>query len=82
IFSYWINHTRIWIFIIWINSKIAQETYQLIYRFPRPDTGWWAHSRKATLSRVYAVKCIDPFYLWLSLAKFGPGSVIFEGKQG
>jgi hypothetical protein len=24
---------------------------------------WWAHSPKATLSRVYAFKSVDPFYL-------------------
>jgi len=43
---------------------------------------WWAHSRKARFSRVYAVKCIDPFYLGLVLAKFGPGFEFLEGKQG
>ena len=43
---------------------------------------WWAHSRKATISRVYAVKCIDPFCLGQVPAKFGPGFEDLEGKQG
>jgi len=42
----------------------------------------WAHSRKATLSRVYAVKGVDPFCLGYVLAKFGPGFVFLKGKQG
>jgi len=42
----------------------------------------WAHSRKATLSRVYAVKSVDPFCLGYVLAKFGPGFVFLKGKQG
>jgi len=43
---------------------------------------WWAHSRKATFSRVYAVKSIDPFYLGEDPAKFGPSFVFLKGKQG
>jgi len=27
---------------------------------------WWAHSRKARFSRVYAVKGVDPFCLGVS----------------
>jgi len=42
----------------------------------------WAHSRKATLSRVYAVKSVDPFCLGEVLAKFGPSFEFLEGKQG
>ena len=47
-----------------------------------PETSGWAHSRKATLSRVYAVKGIGPFCLGLVLARFVPGFVFLEGKQG
>jgi len=43
---------------------------------------WWAHSRKATLSRVYAVNSVDPFYLGYVLARFWPSFVFLEGKQG
>jgi len=43
---------------------------------------WWAHCRKATLSRVYAVKGVDPFLLEYVCAKFGPGFVFLKGKQG
>jgi hypothetical protein len=43
---------------------------------------WWAHSRKATLSRVYEVKFIDPFCLVDVPAKFGPSFVFLKGKQG
>jgi len=43
---------------------------------------WWAHSRKATLSRVYAVKGIDPFCFGSFSAKFWPGFEILKGKQG
>jgi len=43
---------------------------------------WWAHSRKATLSRVYAVKGVDPFCLGYVLARFGPGFTFLKGKQG
>jgi len=39
---------------------------------------WWAHSRKATLSRVYAVKSVDPFFG----GKFGPGFMFLEENQG
>jgi hypothetical protein len=40
---------------------------------------WWAHSRKATLSRVYAVKSVDPFCLVDVPAKFGPVFNFLEG---
>jgi len=43
---------------------------------------WWAHSRKAILSRVYAVKGVDPFYLGNVLDKFGPGFEFLDRKQG
>ena len=39
-------------------------------------------NRKATLSRVYAVKGIDPVCLGSVLANFVPGFVFLEGKQG
>jgi len=42
----------------------------------------WAHSRKATLSRVYAIKSVDPFCLGELPAKFGPGFVFLKGKRG
>jgi hypothetical protein len=42
----------------------------------------WAHSRKATFSRVYAVKSVDPFCFRVVLAKLGPGFVFLEGKKG
>jgi hypothetical protein len=41
---------------------------------------WWAHSRKAILSRVYAVKSVDPFYLVDVPAKFWPGFEDLEAK--
>jgi len=40
---------------------------------------WCAHSRKARLSRVYAVKSVDPFYLGQVPAKFGPGFILMGG---
>ena len=43
---------------------------------------WWAHSRKARFPRVYAVKSVDPFLLGQVPAKFVPGFVFLEGKQG
>ena len=43
---------------------------------------WWAHSRKATLSRVYAVKGVNLFYLVEASARFCPGVVIFGVKTG
>ena len=39
---------------------------------------WWAHSRKATFSRVYAIKGVDPFCLGLFFARF----CVFGGKTG
>jgi hypothetical protein len=39
---------------------------------------WWAHSRKATLLRVYAVKGVDPFCLGELPARF----CVYRGKTG
>jgi len=42
----------------------------LIIRAPR-IMPWWAHSRKARFSWVYAVKSVDPFCLGKSLPSLG-----------
>jgi hypothetical protein len=42
----------------------------------------WAHSRKATLSRVYAVKGINPFSFGLDLGQVWAKFCVFRGKTG
>jgi len=43
---------------------------------------WWAHSRKATLSRVYAVKSVDPFCLGGTPGQVWARFCVFKGKTG
>jgi len=43
---------------------------------------WWTHSRKATLSRVYAVKGVDPFSFGIRLCQVWARFCVFKGKTG
>ena len=42
----------------------------------------WAHSRKARLSRVYAVKSVDPFSFGLGLGQVWARFCVIRGKTG
>jgi hypothetical protein len=43
---------------------------------------WWAHSRKARFSRVYAVKGVDPFSFGIRLCQVPARFCVFKGKTG